>query len=251
VNKSPHSERPARFGRRWGTTHTETRCVVTNEGDGAAVIHESGRSAIPSARVAPGPGTGSRPRALRPGPPTPKAPARSAIALATAETRPPLERCRCPRVYELARGRICHTAQNASGDSPRPTRGDGRRADESLWPRSAFAEATAGQVRLADATARPGRRGVFGLAHAGATRHPRPVPSRAGLLRPDREPRPPAVSVTAVSTPGSRLAIRRRRLAAACARPSTRRSGKPAIALPRGHLRQGFGARPLVRAFQM
>jgi hypothetical protein len=33
---------------------------------------------------------------------------------------------------------------------------------------------------------------------------------------PDSEPHPQAVSVTAVSTPGSRLAMRRRRLAAAC-----------------------------------
>ena len=102
----------------------------------------------PSARVAPGTGAGSRLRTLRPG------------------TRPPLVHCRCPRVYELARGRICHTAQNAGRDSRHPKRGDGRRADESLRPRSA--SLTHGVTS----------RGVLGLAHAGATRHPCPVQMR-------------------------------------------------------------------------
>ena len=66
---------------------------------------------------------------------------------------------------------------------------------------------------------------------------PSAIPSARVAPGPGTGSRPRAVSVADVSTPGSRLAIRRRRLAAACARPSTPRSGKPAIAMSRAVFR--------------
>jgi hypothetical protein len=74
-------------------------------------------------------GVGRRARALMPG------------------TRPTLGPYRSPRVYELSRDDIHPTAQKRPGISEQRERGDGRRADESLRPRSGYAVRSAWLTR--------------------------------------------------------------------------------------------------------